>query len=179
MINQGDAARGLDHRPSIGVDDDDSRSQHPSDRVHDGQCRERLHEYLDRDLRRHAVHLPRGVQHRVDSETASRGRRSRAACSWSRRSATPRPATRSTNQDPYSVTYADGQSYSDPDTYDTCVGGSEGTGRSGRRPVQPEHGHLPERGDPGSRRTAGLSDRRRGQRGSVRVRGRLLLPEGE
>jgi len=29
-----------------------------------------------------------------------------------------------TNQDPFSTTYPDGQSYSDPDTYDTCVGGA-------------------------------------------------------
>jgi hypothetical protein len=41
------------------------------------------------------------------------------------------------NQDPYSVTYADGTSYSDPDTYDTCVGGSEGRGQVGEGPCNP------------------------------------------
>jgi hypothetical protein len=37
-------------------------------------------------------------------------------------------------QDPFVATYADGQSYSDPDTYDTCVGGSEGPGEVGEGP---------------------------------------------
>jgi hypothetical protein len=38
------------------------------------------------------------------------------------------------NQDPYSTSFADGQSYSDPDTYDTCVGGSEGPNEVGEGP---------------------------------------------
>jgi hypothetical protein len=42
-----------------------------------------------------------------------------------------------TNRDPYSVSYPNGQSYSDPDTYDTCVGGSEGPGQVGEGPCNP------------------------------------------
>src|SRR3984885_13772213 len=41
------------------------------------------------------------------------------------------------NQDPYSTTYPDGQSYSDPDTYDTCDGGSEGPNTIGEGPCNP------------------------------------------
>jgi hypothetical protein len=41
------------------------------------------------------------------------------------------------NQDPYSTTYADGQSYSDPYTYDTCDGGSEGPNATGEGPCNP------------------------------------------
>jgi hypothetical protein len=36
--------------------------------------------------------------------------------------------------DPYSISYPNGQSYTDDDTYDTCVGGSEGTGQVGEGP---------------------------------------------
>jgi hypothetical protein len=35
------------------------------------------------------------------------------------------------NQAPYSATYPGGQSYSDPSTFDTCVGGSEGANSTG------------------------------------------------
>jgi hypothetical protein len=38
------------------------------------------------------------------------------------------------NQDPYSATYPGGQSYSDPQTYDTCNGGSEGPNATGEGP---------------------------------------------
>jgi hypothetical protein len=41
------------------------------------------------------------------------------------------------NQDPYSVSFPNGQSYTDPDTYDTCVGGSEGPGQVGEGPCNP------------------------------------------
>ncbi|MGA3153777.1 MAG: hypothetical protein ACLPN6_14420 [Streptosporangiaceae bacterium] len=41
------------------------------------------------------------------------------------------------NRDPFSETYPNGQSYSDPDTYDTCVGGSEGPGQAGEGPCNP------------------------------------------
>jgi hypothetical protein len=37
-------------------------------------------------------------------------------------------------QDPYSESFANGQSYTDNDTYDTCVGGSEGPGQVGEGP---------------------------------------------
>jgi len=43
-------------------------------------------------------------------------------------------------QDPYSEITGDGQSYSDPDTYDTCVGGSEGPGQTGEGPCNPTTG---------------------------------------
>ena len=39
-----------------------------------------------------------------------------------------------TNQDPFSMTYPGGQSYSDPNTYDTCVGGTEGPNAVGEGP---------------------------------------------
>jgi hypothetical protein len=39
-----------------------------------------------------------------------------------------------TNQDPYTATYPDGQSFSDPNVYDTCVGGSEGPSATGEGP---------------------------------------------
>jgi hypothetical protein len=42
-----------------------------------------------------------------------------------------------TNQDPFSVTFADGQSFIDNDTYDTCDGGSEGPGAVGEGPCNP------------------------------------------
>jgi hypothetical protein len=38
------------------------------------------------------------------------------------------------NQDPYSESFANGQSYVDDSTYDTCVGGSEGKGEVGEGP---------------------------------------------
>ena len=39
-----------------------------------------------------------------------------------------------TNQDPFSMTYPGGQSYSDPNTYDTCAGGTEGPNATGEGP---------------------------------------------
>jgi hypothetical protein len=39
-----------------------------------------------------------------------------------------------TNQDPFSASYPGGQSYSDPKTYDTCTGGSEGPNATGEGP---------------------------------------------
>jgi hypothetical protein len=39
-----------------------------------------------------------------------------------------------TNQDPYSESFANGQSFSDPNTYDTCMGGSEGPKAVGEGP---------------------------------------------
>ncbi len=39
-----------------------------------------------------------------------------------------------TNQDPYSVSYPNGQSYSDPNVYDTCMGGPEGPTATGEGP---------------------------------------------
>ncbi len=38
------------------------------------------------------------------------------------------------NQDPFTATYANGQSYTDNSVYDTCVGGSEGKGQVGEGP---------------------------------------------
>jgi hypothetical protein len=42
-----------------------------------------------------------------------------------------------TNQDPFSATYPGGQSYSDSNTYDTCLGGSEGPSAVGEGPCDP------------------------------------------
>ena len=39
-----------------------------------------------------------------------------------------------TNQDPFSMTYPGGQSYSDPNTYDRCMGGTEGPNAVGEGP---------------------------------------------
>jgi hypothetical protein len=41
------------------------------------------------------------------------------------------------NQDPFSESFANGQSYTDTDTYDTCDGGSEGQGQTGEGPCNP------------------------------------------
>jgi hypothetical protein len=39
-----------------------------------------------------------------------------------------------TNQDPFNASFPGGQSYSDPNVFDTCVGGSEGPGATGEGP---------------------------------------------
>ena len=39
-----------------------------------------------------------------------------------------------TNQDPFTASFADGQSFSDPNVFDTCVGGSEGPTATGEGP---------------------------------------------
>ncbi len=41
------------------------------------------------------------------------------------------------NQDPTSFSYANGQSFTDDQTFDTCVGGSEGPGQVGEGPCNP------------------------------------------
>jgi hypothetical protein len=38
------------------------------------------------------------------------------------------------NRDPFTISYPGGQSYRDPSTFDTCVGGSEGNGHAGEGP---------------------------------------------
>jgi hypothetical protein len=45
-----------------------------------------------------------------------------------------------TNKDPFSASYPGGQSYSDPNTYDTCMGGSEGPKAVGEGPCNPTTG---------------------------------------
>ena len=44
------------------------------------------------------------------------------------------------NQDPYSESFANGQSYVDDQTYDTCMGGSEGPNAVGEGPCSPTTG---------------------------------------
>ena len=44
------------------------------------------------------------------------------------------------NQDPNSATFPDGQSYTDNQTYDTCMGGSEGRNAVGEGPCDPSTG---------------------------------------
>ena len=83
------------------------------------------------------------------------------------------------NQDPFSAVYPGGQSYSDPNVYDTCNGGAEGKNATGEGPCNPSTGCLPERDDPGSARPGGLPDQQRGERRALRVRRRLLLPAGD
>ena len=61
-----------------------------------------------------------------------------------------------TNNDPLSLSYPGGQSYSDPNAFDTCMGGSEGPNAVGEGPCTADR--LPERDDPGSQRSGGLSD---------------------
>jgi hypothetical protein len=41
------------------------------------------------------------------------------------------------NQDPFSASYSGGQSYSDPNVYDTCNGGAEGKKATGEGPCNP------------------------------------------
>ncbi len=45
-----------------------------------------------------------------------------------------------TNQDPFSASFANGQSYTDPNVYDTCMGGSEGPTATGEGPCSPTTG---------------------------------------
>ena len=52
-----------------------------------------------------------------------------------------------TNQDPFTVSYPGGQSFSDPNDFDTCMGGSEGPNAVGEGPCTRDH--LPERDNPG------------------------------
>jgi hypothetical protein len=42
------------------------------------------------------------------------------------------------NQDPFAASFADGQSYTDNEVFDTCVGGSEGAGNTGEGPCTPQ-----------------------------------------
>ena len=44
------------------------------------------------------------------------------------------PCSSITNSYPYTASYSDGQSFSDPDTAQTCVGGFEGRGKVGEGP---------------------------------------------
>jgi hypothetical protein len=44
------------------------------------------------------------------------------------------------NKDPFSDSFPGGQSYSDPNVFDTCVGGSEGPGKTGEGPCNPDTG---------------------------------------
>ena len=81
-----------------------------------------------------------------------------------------------TNQDPFTASFPGGQSYSDPNVFDTCVGGSEGPTATGEGPCTADR--LPECDDPGAERPGSLSDEQPGQRRAVRVRRRLLLPAG-
>ena len=72
-----------------------------------------------------------------------------------------------TNQDPFTMTYPGGQSYSDPNTYDTCMGGTEGPNAVGEGPCTADRLH--ECDDPRAQRSGGLSDEQPGQRRPVRV----------
>ena len=83
MINPGDVLVVFHLGPAAGVHHDSRRFDHSSDRVHDRQRGERLHEHQHRRLLGHSVHLPRGVQHRQAAEPGAvgraRGRRADAA----------------------------------------------------------------------------------------------------
>ena len=81
-----------------------------------------------------------------------------------------------TNQDPFSMTYPGGQSYSDPNTYDTCVGGTEGPNATGEGPCTATACQNATTQGPNG--PVACPDRKPGQRCAVRVRRRLLLPEG-
>ena len=82
-----------------------------------------------------------------------------------------------TNQDPFTFLPPAARRYSDPNVFDTCVGGSEGPTPTGEGPCDAAR-HLPERDDPGTERAGGVSDQRLQQRRELRVRRRLVLPEG-
>ena len=121
--------------PPQGFTDDDPRSDHSSDRVHDRQRGERLHEHQHRRLLGHPVHLPRRVQHRQAAEPGAvgraRGRRADAAGDRSRRGL-------QLGDEPGPVhVQPGGTGYSDPKVFDTCVGGSEGPGQTGEGPCDP------------------------------------------
>ena len=61
-----------------------------------------------------------------------------------------------TNQDPFSASYPGGQSYSDPNVFDTCVGGPEGPNATGEGPCTSSG--CENATDPGTERADGLSD---------------------
>ena len=78
------------------------------------------------------------------------------------------------NKDPFTASYPGGQSYSDPNTYDTCVGGL--------RPERCRRGpHLDRRCQNATTQGPNGPERpteKPGQRRAMRVRRWLLLPEG-
>ena len=81
-----------------------------------------------------------------------------------------------TNKDPFTFD-AGSQSYSDPNVFDTCNGGTEGPGAKGEGPCDAGR-HLPECDNPGTERAGGVPDQRLQQRRGLRVRRRFVLPEG-
>ena len=74
MINPGDVVAVSISDPPQGFTTTVARLDHSSDRVHDRQRRERLHEHEHRRLLGHSVQLPRGIQHRPAAEPGAVGR---------------------------------------------------------------------------------------------------------
>ena len=109
------------------------------------------------DCSRHPVDLPRRVQHRQAAEPGAVGRaRGRRAHATGDRPL--RGLQLGEEPGPGQRLLPDGQSFNDPNVFDTCVGGSEGPNATGEGPCDREHGHLPERDDPRSEWPGGLSE---------------------
>ena len=81
-----------------------------------------------------------------------------------------------TNKDPFTMSYPGGQSYSDPNVFDTCVGGSEGPNAVGEGPCTAVGCQNATTQGPNG--PVACPTEQPGQRRAVRVRRRLLLPEG-
>ena len=136
MINPRRHPRRLHLGSAAGIHHDNTRFDHPSDRDHDRQRGQRLHEHQHRRLHGHPVHLPRRVQHGQAAEPGAvgraRGRRADAAGDRSLRGL-------QLGEEPGPV-HVRSTTYSDPNVFDTCVGGSEGPGQTGEGPCDPTTG---------------------------------------
>ena len=58
----------------------------------------------------------------------------------------------------FATSFGDGSSYVDPNVYEICVGGIEGSGKKGEGPLQPQHRHLQGRHHRGHDRPDGLPE---------------------
>ena len=75
------------------------------------------------------------------------------------------------NQDPFNVSFGE-PTYSDPNVFDTCVGGSEGPGQTGEGPCDPNTGICQNAVDRRAERAGSMSDQRLHQRCELRIRRR-------
>ncbi len=74
LMNPGDTVTTSLRDTESGVASQRHRSEYPKNRVHGGECPERVHEHEHRRLHRHAVQLPPRVQHGQAAEPGAVGR---------------------------------------------------------------------------------------------------------
>ena len=79
------------------------------------------------------------------------------------------------NQDPFTFS----TTYSDPKVFDTCVGGSEGPGQTGEGPCDPTRASARTPSTEGPNGPVACPTNDSNQRCELRIRRRLLLPEGD